>query len=94
MAHMPTASQIDYMKQHAEDDRRTEIIIANVICITVAYIAVFARFYSRRIIRASIQVDDWLIVAGLVRRENLSLGYIGLTLFTRLYIRALLSALA
>lgn len=94
MADMPTPSQIDYMKQHVEDDRRTEIIIANVICITVACIAVFARFYSRKIIRASLQADDWFIVAGLVRREQLSSRFVELTQYTRPYIRALLSALA
>lgn len=94
MARMPTASQIDYMKQHVEDDRRTEIIVANVICLTVACIAVFARFYARTIIRASLQADDWFIVAGLVRREQLPSGFTGLTFDTRPYMQALLSALA
>lgn len=45
-----------------------EIVITSTFLV-LAYVAVAARFYARRLQRKPIWVDDYLIVAGLVRLD-------------------------
>lgn len=66
MSRMPNAAQIEYMKACIGDDRRTDIIVANVICAVAAYIGVSLWFISRHLQRAEVKVDDWFILTGLV----------------------------
>ena len=64
----PTAADIAYQQAHVDDNAIPGIIAANVICIIGAWIAAALRLYSRRLVRAPLKADDWLIVASLVRK--------------------------
>lgn len=57
---------------HISDDKSANIIAANAVCFTIACIAVVLRFQARRMAMIQYQADDWLILAGLVRRILLS----------------------
>ena len=52
---------------HISDNMVPNIIAANVVCFTIACIAVVLRFQARRILKIRYEADDWLILAGLVR---------------------------
>jgi hypothetical protein len=53
--------------QASDKDNKTKAYIAgNAICLVAAFIAVVLRFASRRVARAKIGIDDYLIVIALV----------------------------
>lgn len=52
--------------EHRYQDRAADIVTSNVIMMAAAYVAVFLRFISRRLMRTSIGADDWMMVMGLV----------------------------
>ena len=56
-----------YEQQHISDDRSGSLIAANVVCVSLAFIAVCMRFASRRMAKIKYKADDWLIISGLVR---------------------------
>ncbi len=58
--------QIAYMQAHASDNKDTEIIIANAICITATLAAVLLRLWVRRLTDAGLGMDDWCIIVGWV----------------------------
>ena len=55
---------------HISDNMVPSIITVNVVCLTIACIAVALRFQARRMIRIRYEADDWLILVGLVRRTG------------------------
>ncbi|KAL8913221.1 MAG: hypothetical protein Q9171_001935 [Xanthocarpia ochracea] len=65
---MPSVSQkeIQYQIDHIHDNRINEILVSNSICIGLAAIAVVLRFAARRLNKAKIAADDYMIVAALV----------------------------
>ena len=63
-------AEIEYQKAHVQDDRRPELVISVIVCLSLAYISVLLRILSRRLIQASLKADDWMIVAELVRSTN------------------------
>ena len=64
---MPTPAQIQYMQAHIADNKQPDLIAATTICITLAYLAVAARFGARWRVRMSLMADDWWILVALVR---------------------------
>ena len=66
----PSAADIAYQQAHKEDNAIPGILAANVICIIAAWIAGLLRLYSRRLVRAAIKTDDWLVIGSLVSRER------------------------
>lgn len=68
MASIPTPGEIEEQEMHISDDMSLNIILANAICFTIACIAVVLRFQARRMGMIRYEADDWLILAGLVRR--------------------------
>ena len=66
MVLVPTASEVEYMQKHIHDNKQPQIIVANIVCIILAYIGVALRLLSRYIVKAGYKADDWWIVAGLV----------------------------
>ena len=44
----------------------SDIVVSHIICITLAGLAVVLRFISRRVCRAAILADDYLIIAALI----------------------------
>ena len=67
MATMPSPAQLMEEEMHVSDTMVPNIIAANVICLTIACIAVVLRFLARRMARVRYEADDWLIVVALVR---------------------------
>ena len=51
---------------HIRDDRRGDIIASCVTCITAAIIVVVLRLFARRLSKAKILADDYMIIAALV----------------------------
>lgn len=60
------ASDIAYQEAHSGDDDTTYIIVASAIPLVIAYIAVTLRIVARRTVAIKLQVDDYLVVVGLV----------------------------
>ena len=58
--------ELQYQQEHRYQDRATDIVTSTVILLAAAYVAVFLRFISRRLMRTSIGADDWIMVMGLV----------------------------
>ena len=59
--------EIHYQLNHIHDDRSKGIVISNAVVLPLAFIAVTARFISRRLCKARIEIDDYMIIAALVR---------------------------
>lgn len=62
----PSPAKLLYEQQHITDDRSASLIAANVVCVSLAFVAVCMRFTSRRMAKIKYQADDWLIISGLV----------------------------
>ena len=65
---MPTPAEIEEQMLHVSDNMVPSIIAVNVVCLTIACIAIALRFQARRVARIRYEADDWLILVGLVRR--------------------------
>jgi len=57
-----TPQQIAALQANDHDDKRAAYIAGNAVCLVAALVAVALRFTSRRIARAKIGIDDWLIL--------------------------------
>ena len=66
-------TEISYQRDHINDNKTTQLVVANVIAISAATIAVVLRLVSRRLNKASLQADDFMIVVGLVSSISCSL---------------------
>lgn len=62
----PSPAEIQYQLAHIHEDRSLDIILSHAICLPIAVIAVVLRLVSRRLIKDSIQADDWLIIVALL----------------------------
>ena len=62
----PSYSEIQYQREHIHEDRSSDIVVSHIICITLATVAVTLRFLSRRLCKAAILADDYMIIAALV----------------------------
>lgn len=75
-------SEVQYQLAHIHEDRASAIIISHAVLLPLAVIAVVARFIARRLCKAHIGLDDYMIVVALVRlscrRTLLVPEYIGL----------------
>ena len=63
-------AEIKYEVAHIHDDRASNIVISSVICISLATIAVILRFLARRLSKAKILADDYMMVFALVSWER------------------------
>lgn len=63
----PTAEQLDYQRQHIDDNRVGTLIAANVVSFSLGFIAVCMRLASRRMAHIDFKADDWFILGALVR---------------------------
>lgn len=61
-------SDIQYQLEHLQDNKVPEILEYQIICFILAIIAVILRLVSRRLHRASIQSDDYMILIALVKK--------------------------
>jgi hypothetical protein len=62
-----TQEQIAYMMARRGDDLRPNLIASLVICLLVSYTSVILRVVCRKLRRAPLLADDWLIFVSLVR---------------------------
>ena len=58
--------QIAYQRAHTGDNRTPETIAAQTVCLVIAFLGVGLRFTERRLARATITTDDYLIILALV----------------------------
>lgn len=61
------SSEVQYQLAHIHEDRASDIIISHAIVLPLAVIAVVARFIARRLCKAHVGPDDYMIVVALVR---------------------------
>ena len=62
-----TPEEIRYMLSHLHEDRGPILIGVNCMFLVLCFTATGARFLARRITRAPIAADDYLVLAALVR---------------------------
>lgn len=62
---------VEYQRAHANDNRTPAVVTTIAVCYSAAVVAVGLRLCSRRLIKAQLQGDDWLIGVGLA----LTTGY-------------------
>lgn len=62
-----TADEVVYMLAHIDEDRSPILIGVTCMLLVLCIAAASARFLARRITRASLAVDDYLVLAALVR---------------------------
>ena len=83
---MATPSEIQRQLDLINDDRSRTIVISHVIVMPLAIIAVTLRFVSRRMCKASIKADDYMIIIALVglssKSSNTLLGSLPLIYFS------------
>ncbi|KAL8948273.1 MAG: hypothetical protein Q9222_005521 [Ikaeria aurantiellina] len=60
---MPSQEEIQYQLSHIHDDRSSDIVVSHAIGIALAASAVFLRFVARRLSKATVGADDYMIVA-------------------------------
>ena len=59
-------AEIKYELANIHDDRASNIVVSSVICISVATTAVLLRLLARRLSKAKILADDYMMVFALV----------------------------
>lgn len=57
-----SASDIQYELEHLHESRVHVLLVSQLICFVLAVIAVILRLVSRRLIKAPIQSDDYMIL--------------------------------
>ena len=62
----PSPAQIQYQYEHINEDRSSDIVVSHIVCLTLATVAVILRFTSRKVCKAAILADDYMIIAALV----------------------------
>ena len=55
-----------YQLANISDTKVPAIIVCNAICLAAACVAVILRIIARRLIKISLQADDWVILLALV----------------------------
>ena len=65
-----TPSEIKYESVHIHDSRASNIVISSAICIGLAITAVLLRLLARRLSKAKILADDYMMVFALVSRQQ------------------------
>lgn len=58
--------ELAYQQAHIGESRVQDVVIATVVCLAIAWLSVLLRMISRRIVRARLQADDWMILVGVV----------------------------
>lgn len=63
---MASEGKTEYQLAHFHEDRSGELIASHAVCLALASIAVILRLITRRLSRASIDADDFMIVVALM----------------------------
>ena len=70
MATVLTPAEIHHQQDHINDNAVPTIIAANVVCFSLAFVAVALRFVCRKVSKIKYEADDWLILASLVSSSS------------------------
>lgn len=62
-------SDIQYQLEHSHESRVHVLLVSQIICFVLAVTAVILRLVSRRLIKAPIQSDDYMILMALVTKK-------------------------
>ena len=62
----PTQAEIQYQEYHILDSQAHAVLVACVVCYTLASVAVLFRILSRRLAKAVLAKDDYMIFLALV----------------------------
>ena len=60
------SSEILYQEEHITDNAVTSLIVSNVVCFVIAFVAITLKLISQRLRHLSLQVDDYLAMAATV----------------------------
>lgn len=63
---MATKEEIDYQLAHIDEDRSEALIVSHTICLVLAGVAIVLRLIARRMSKAAIKADDYMIIAAFV----------------------------
>lgn len=63
-------TEIEYEVAHIHDNRAPDLIISAALCIALAITAVILRLLARRLSKARILADDYMIIFSLVSRQR------------------------
>lgn len=63
---MATQEEIDYQLIHIDEDRSEALVVSHTICLVLAGIAIILRLIARRISKAAIKADDYMIILAFV----------------------------
>ena len=66
---MANTKEIAYQVAHINDDRSGTLIASHTICLVLAGIAVGLRLICRRMSKADIKADDYMIIVAFVSRS-------------------------
>ena len=69
MATIPPPAEVEWQEMHISDSLVPDIIAVNAVCFTIACVSVALRFVSRRMAKVKYGLDDWLVLASLVRHS-------------------------
>lgn len=64
-----SSSDIHYQLEHLHDSKIPLLLVSQIICFVLAVTAVILRLVSRRLNKASIQSDDYMILIALVKKQ-------------------------
>ena len=63
---MATQKEIDYQLAHIDEDRSVALIVSHTICLVLAGFAIVLRLIARRMSKAAIKADDYMIIVAFV----------------------------
>ena len=75
MATIPSPAEVKWQEEHINDSKVLDVIAVNVVCFSIASIAILLRFQARRMAKVKYELDDWLIIVGWVRRWPTGISY-------------------
>lgn len=63
---MASQEEINYQLAHIDDDRSKSLIVSHTLCLVLAGIAIVLRLIARRMSKAAIKADDYMIIVAFV----------------------------
>lgn len=65
---MASREEINYQLAHINEDRSEALIVSHTICLVLAGIAIVLRLIARRMSKAALKADDYMIILAFVSR--------------------------
>lgn len=81
---MADKENIDYQLAHINEDRSQALIVSHALCLVLAGVAIVLRLVARRMSKAAIKADDYMIIAAFVSypfRETTCFNLVGVVIW-------------